>query len=43
MHEENCRWDCRNPDPLQLNATKTVAVYGDVFITYSKEGVYETR
>lgn len=31
------------PDPLQLNATKTVAVYGDVFITYSKEGVYETR
>ena len=24
------------PDPLQLNATKTVAVYGDVFITYSK-------
>ena len=27
------------PDPLQLNATKTVAVYGDVFITYSKEGV----
>ena len=25
------------PDPLQLNATKTVAVYGDVFITYSKE------
>ena len=31
------------PDPLQLNATITVAVYGDVFITYSKEGVYETR
>ena len=31
------------PDPLQLNATKTVAVYGDVFITYSKEGVYEIR
>lgn len=31
------------PDPLQRNVTKTVAVYGDVFITYSKEGVYETR
>ena len=31
------------PDPLKTGATKTVAVYGDVFITYSEEGVYGTK
>lgn len=29
------------PDPLQVDATKTAAVCGDVFITYSRDGIFE--